>query len=61
MRAHPLDIGLTAEWLYLTNKLGLDFTGVDLEELVGLVPVEDLPKERWVGRHHFNFLLTFSF
>ena len=56
-----IDASLTAEWLYFTNKLGLDISGVGIEELIGLgVPAEDLPRERWVGRNTFNFVLTFG-
>ena len=57
-----IDVSITAEWLWLTNKLGVDFVGTDIETLIGLgVDPQDLPRERWVGRNQFNFLLTLSF
>jgi len=57
-----IDVSISAEWLWLTNKLGLDFVGTDIETLIGLgVDPDDLPRERWVGRNQFNFLLTLSF
>ena len=58
---HGIDVSLTVEWLYLTNKLGLDFTGVDVVDFVLLGDVDELPRERWVGRHHINLALTLSF
>ncbi|HSG81870.1 MAG TPA: hypothetical protein VLC48_06460, partial [Gemmatimonadota bacterium] len=57
-----LDFSLSAEWLYFTNKLGLDQTGVAIEELVRLgVGADELPRERWVGRNVVNLTATLSY
>ena len=57
-----LDFSLAAEWLYFTNKLGVDATGVAIEELVQLgVPADELPRERWVGRNVINLTATISY
>jgi hypothetical protein len=57
-----IDFSLSAEWQYYTNKLGLDTTGIPIEELIQLgVSAEDLPRERWVGRNVFNITATFSY
>lgn len=57
-----LDLGLSVEWLYFTNKLGVDATGVAIEELIQLgVPADELPRERWVGRNVLNFTATISY
>jgi hypothetical protein len=57
-----LDFSLSAEWLDFTNKLGLDQTGVAIEELVQLgVSADQLPRERWVGRNVLNLTATLSY
>ena len=57
-----LDFSLAAEWLYFTNKLGVDATGVAVERLIQLgVPAEELPRERWVGRNVINLTATISY
>lgn len=57
-----LDFSLAAEWLYFTNKLGVDEAGVAVEELIALgVPAEELPRERWVGRNVINLTATISY
>lgn len=57
-----LDFSLTAEWLYLTNKLGLDETGVAIREIILLGGTADeLPRERWVGRNAVNLTATISY
>lgn len=57
-----LDMSLSGEWLYFTNKLGVDATGLALEELIQLgVPAEDIPRERWIGRNVFNIKATLSY
>ena len=57
-----LDVGLSAEWLYFTNKLGVDATGVAIEELIQLgVAADELPRERWVGRNVINLKATISY
>lgn len=57
-----LDFSLAAEWLYFTNKLGVDATGVAIEELVQLgVSADQLPRERWVGRNVLNLTATISY
>jgi hypothetical protein len=57
-----LDLSLAAEWLYFTNKLGVDATGVAVEELIRLgVPADELPRERWIGRNVVNLTVTISY
>jgi hypothetical protein len=57
-----LDVGLSAEWLYFTNKLGVDATGVAIGELIQLgVGADELPRERWVGRNVINIKATLSY
>lgn len=57
-----LDLGLSAEWLYLTNKLGVEETGVAIEEIIRLgVAAEELPRERWIGRNVVNLTATISY
>lgn len=57
-----IDVGLVAEWLTFSNKLGLDLADIALEELVLIgTPVEDLPRNRIVHRSTFNVGLSFGF
>ena len=57
-----IDVSLSAEWQYLTNKLGVEQVGAAVEELIRLgVSVDDLPRERWVGRNVWSFVATVSF
>jgi len=57
-----LDFSLAAEWLYFTNKLGVNETGVPVEELIQLgVPADELPRERWIGRNVLNLTATISY
>ncbi|UCF18763.1 MAG: hypothetical protein JSU87_12565 [Gemmatimonadota bacterium] len=57
-----LDLGLSAEWLLFTNKLGVDETGVAIEEIIRLgVSADDLPRERWIGRNVVNLTATLSY
>lgn len=57
-----LDVSLAVEWLYFTNKLGVDATGVAVEELIQLgVPADELPRERWIGRNVLNITATISY
>ena len=57
-----LDFSLAAEWLYFTNKLGVDEAGVAVERLIALgVPADELPRERWVGRNVINLTASISY
>jgi hypothetical protein len=57
-----VDLSLSAEWLYLTNKLGVDETGVAVEELIRLgLDADQVPRERWLGRNAVNLTATISY
>jgi hypothetical protein len=57
-----LDFSLSGEWLYFTNKLGLDQTGVAIEEIIRLgLSADQIPRERWIGRNVFNLTATLSY
>jgi hypothetical protein len=57
-----LDISLTLEWQRFHNKLGLEKVGVEIADLIQIgIPAEELPRERWVGRHAVSASLAVSF
>jgi hypothetical protein len=57
-----LDFALTAEWVYLTNKLGIGDTGAAIEDIIDAgLPADDIPVERWIGRSVLNLTATISF
>ncbi len=57
-----LDLSLRLEWTWYTNKLGLDVKNLPLGTLVDLgLPAEELPLDRWVGRHEVRLGGTISF
>lgn len=57
-----LDLALSAEWLRYTNKIGLDAAGLPLPELILLgFTVDDLPRERWIGRTVTNLTVSVSY
>ena len=57
-----IDLSLRADVTWYTNKLGLDLTDIPVERLLDLgFSVEELPRNRWVGRTEFRFGGTISF
>ena len=57
-----IDLSIRADVTWYTNKLGLDLADLPVERLLELgVSVEELPRNRWVGRTEFRLGGTISF
>jgi len=57
-----IDLSIRADVTWYTNKLGLDLEDIPVERLLELgLSVEELPRNRWVGRTEFRLGGTISF